>query len=115
QKAADLLVKVGLWEPAEGGFQIHDYLDYNPSADDVRAEQARISESRAKAGRMGGIASGIARRKHSRSKGEAKPKQEGSNEDEPAADPLEASGSKTKPRPDPTPSASNEAESEPRK
>lgn len=95
QRHADLLVEVGLWEVADGGYQIHDYLDYNPSADEVRADQARKHEAKAKAGRAGGIASGIARRKHEGSRVEAESKQ---------------NGSETKPRPDPTPSASNEAE-----
>lgn len=33
---ADTLVKVGLWEEIADGYQIHDYLEYNPSAEDVR-------------------------------------------------------------------------------
>ena len=31
------LVDAGLWRPVEGGYQIHDYLDYNPSAAQVKA------------------------------------------------------------------------------
>lgn len=38
------MVAAGLWEEAEGGFQIHDYLDYNPSAKTVR--QTRKSSAR---------------------------------------------------------------------
>ena len=34
------LVEVGLWEETEGGFLVHDYLDYNPSAAKVKAERA---------------------------------------------------------------------------
>lgn len=94
QKHADLLVRVGLWETVEGGYQVHDYLDYNPSAEEVRADQARKHEAKARAGRAGGIASGVARRKHSRSSDEAETKQ---------------TGSETKPRPDPSPTASSEA------
>lgn len=33
---ADALVTAGLWEKVEGGFRIHDFLDYNDSRDDVR-------------------------------------------------------------------------------
>lgn len=87
KKQAELLVKVKLWQLAEGGYQIHDYLDYNPSADEVRAEQARRHEAKVKAGRAGGVASGAARRKHTRSSNEADAKQ---------------NRSETKPRPDPT-------------
>ena len=48
----------GLWERAKGGFQIHDYLDYNPSRAQVLDERKRKSEG----GRRGGFASGKARR-----------------------------------------------------
>jgi hypothetical protein len=40
QKLADALVSVGLWEVAEGGYQVHDYLDCgflaDPSIQDLR-------------------------------------------------------------------------------
>jgi hypothetical protein len=35
QAQAKQLVNAGLWEAVDGGYQIHDYLDYNPSRDDV--------------------------------------------------------------------------------
>ena len=38
------LVEVGLWDEAEGGFEIHDYLDYNPSRDDALASRKSHSE-----------------------------------------------------------------------
>jgi len=34
------LVAVGLWDEAEGGYRIHDYLEYQPSAEEVKAERA---------------------------------------------------------------------------
>jgi hypothetical protein len=34
------LLDAGLWEDAEGGYQIHDYLDYNPSREQVLAQRA---------------------------------------------------------------------------
>ncbi|WP_148835311.1 hypothetical protein [Streptomyces sp. sk2.1] len=38
--AAKELVERGLWEVhEEGGWQIHDYLEYNPAAEQVRAER----------------------------------------------------------------------------
>jgi hypothetical protein len=52
------LVEVGLWEAADGGFQVHNYLEYNPSAERVRETRA----ARAKAGHVGGIHSGESRR-----------------------------------------------------
>lgn len=38
--AAERLVTVGLWEPDGDGYRIHDYLDYQPSAAQVRAQRA---------------------------------------------------------------------------
>lgn len=40
---AGILVGVGLWENEPPDFQIHDYLQYQPSADQVRAERANGS------------------------------------------------------------------------
>lgn len=60
---ADKLVSVGLWSRVDGGFQIHDYLEYNPSAEKVKAERkaaqermqrARSGEVRANNGRSSG-------------------------------------------------------------
>ena len=35
------LVAAGLWHECEGGYRIHDYHDYQPSAEQVRAERDR--------------------------------------------------------------------------
>lgn len=43
------LVRVGLWERTENGYRIHDYLDYNPSREEVNA----ISAIRSEAGKRG--------------------------------------------------------------
>jgi hypothetical protein len=37
---ADQLVKVGLWEEVEDGYRIHDFLEYQPSAEQVKAERS---------------------------------------------------------------------------
>jgi hypothetical protein len=47
---ADKLVEVGIWEKVEGGYQIHDYLEYNPSREQVLATR----QARAEAGAVGG-------------------------------------------------------------
>lgn len=53
------LVDAGLWIPHDGGgFLIRDFLDYNPTAADVKEKR----EKRAAAGRLGGLRSGEARR-----------------------------------------------------
>jgi hypothetical protein len=49
-ECAQKLVEVGLWEPTETGYQIHDYHDYNPPAEQVKATR----KARAEAGRRGG-------------------------------------------------------------
>lgn len=41
-----------LWDDAEGGFQIHDFLKYNPSREQVENRR----EERAESGRKGGLA-----------------------------------------------------------
>lgn len=47
---AGRLVDAGLWEVADGGYRVHDYLDYQPS----REKAQSISEVRAQVGRKGG-------------------------------------------------------------
>lgn len=49
------LVRVGLWEPhpSGDGWQIHDYLEFNPSREEVLAARQTLSEKRAEAGRRG--------------------------------------------------------------
>jgi hypothetical protein len=44
---AGRLVHVGLWEAVEGGYRIHDYLDYNRSSADVRAERDETARRQA--------------------------------------------------------------------
>ncbi len=76
EKVAAELVDRGLWERLPYGWRIHDYLTYNPSADDVRAKRAGVHGVRVAAGRAGGIASGEARRRSKReANGEANAKQ----------------------------------------
>lgn len=74
-KDAQQLVDAGLWSEVDGGWTFHDFHSYNPTAEEVRAERAMRHEAKVRAGRAGGIASGVARRKHSpkqtRSSGEA--------------------------------------------
>lgn len=53
QATAEHLVAVGLWERTPDGYEIHDYHDYNPPSDEVKA----MRKARAEAGRRGGKAS----------------------------------------------------------
>lgn len=58
------LVGENLWEDGQSGYVIHDFLEYNPSRDEVDAERDKTAEQR----RRAGVASGAARRrtKHER-------------------------------------------------
>ena len=71
RKLALSLVAAGLWVEHDAGYCFHDWEHYQPSAAEVRADRATKHEAKAKAGRSGGIASGVARR----SNAEAEPKQ----------------------------------------
>jgi hypothetical protein len=68
------LVSRGCWRETDDGWEIHDFLVYQPS----RSKVLQTREERKKAGSAGGTASGESRRRSSqapRSKREAKPKQ----------------------------------------
>ena len=41
---AKQLEDAGLWDRVEGGWEIHDYLDYNPSREQVTAERKKNAE-----------------------------------------------------------------------
>ena len=43
----DALVEQGQWEPVDGGWRIHDYLDHNPSRAEVEARRRRDAERKA--------------------------------------------------------------------
>jgi hypothetical protein len=79
QDVLDRLVTVGFLDLAEGGYQLHDFGQYNPSAAAEREKRDRVSQARKEAGRRGGQRSGEARQGgnvfHLRSKPEANPKQ----------------------------------------
>jgi hypothetical protein len=43
-KHAAALVAAGLWDAVEGGWQVHDYLDFQPAREKVLAERAANAE-----------------------------------------------------------------------
>jgi hypothetical protein len=57
EKFAKDLERAGLFRPAEGGWVLHDYLDWNPSKEQV----LKVRADRQAAGQAGGLASGQAR------------------------------------------------------
>jgi len=44
KRPVEELVQAGLWIPVEGGFQVHDYLEFNQSAERVRANRDAAKE-----------------------------------------------------------------------
>lgn len=48
-RAVEDLVAAGLWHRNGTGYVMHDYLDWNPSAEKVRAERAAAAERQRKA------------------------------------------------------------------
>jgi hypothetical protein len=50
QAIASRLVEHDFWEYADGGYRVHDFLDWNPS----RAEVLALREARSQAGKQGG-------------------------------------------------------------
>lgn len=93
RRLADRLVHVGRWEVENGGWRIHDYLEYHPSRADAEEMKEHIREVRAEAGRRGGLASAAKR-------GQANGKQVATQANE--ANEQHRAGQATKPRPVPT-------------
>jgi len=56
-RCSSALIRVGLFDEADGGIQVHDYLDHNKSREQIEG----LRSQRTKAGHSGGIASGKAR------------------------------------------------------
>lgn len=51
--APALLVEARLWETRGTGWLIHDFLDFNPSREEVQGDRSELSRVRAEAGRKG--------------------------------------------------------------
>ena len=52
----DALVLAGLWNEAEGGFQFHEWQDFQPSAEVEKAKRKATSAARSRAGKAGAAA-----------------------------------------------------------
>jgi hypothetical protein len=52
RKIADKLVEVNLWEAAEGGYQIHDFLTFNKSKQEIELLNKTRANNGAKGGRL---------------------------------------------------------------
>jgi hypothetical protein len=71
QAIASRLVEHDLWELVDDGFQVHDFLDWNPS----RAEVLALKAARSEAGKRGGQHSRANAQANAQASAQAKPKQ----------------------------------------
>ena len=53
---ADALVMAGLWHEAEGGYQFHDWNDFQPDAEAEKEKRKAVSKARSDAGKAGAAA-----------------------------------------------------------
>lgn len=90
RETAEHLELAGLWELGPDGWIIHDYLAFQPSADDIRNRTDRIATIRAEAGRKGAES----RWQHGKPHGKAK-----ASDSKPMAKPKQTDG----PNPNPVP------------
>lgn len=97
------LCHAGLWDEVEGGYQFHDWDDFQPCAEDEKERRREISEKRKAAGRKGAAA---------RWAGNSDGKPDGKRNGKPMANALPDYGKPMAPsRPDPSLSISNDIES----
>ncbi len=99
---ATALVSVGMWEERQGGYLIHDFLDYQPSRAEIEA-QRKVKRD---AGRAGGIRSGESRRSRSEADVKQTRSRTGSTieaEHEAEGQPNHEAKGQPKPKPDPDP------------
>jgi hypothetical protein len=83
-RLASTLVEVGLWEVSEGGYQFHDWDDYNPTRVEVKADREAARE------RMKRLRSREVRPNNKRTSAEVPPKFAGSSDQvrDPRPDPT---------------------------
>ena len=61
RKAIDALLSAGLWDRVPGGYEVHDYLDYNKSKQEVKELQSKKAAAGSKGGKASAQASAQAR------------------------------------------------------
>jgi hypothetical protein len=71
QAIAQRLVEHNYWEVVDGGFMVHDFLDWNIS----KAEAMALKEAKSEAGRRGGQANVAKRQASAQASAQANPKQ----------------------------------------
>jgi len=61
-RLAEILVDAGLFDKIDGGYRVHDYHDFNLTADEARKKLDDTHEAKVRAGRAGGRRSGEVRK-----------------------------------------------------
>jgi hypothetical protein len=88
EELARKLVDAGLWEDAGDAYQVHDYLEYQPS----KKASGKLSQARSKVGKQG-----------ARARWQADSKHDGKRHGKPVANTMANGMAKTCPDPDPDP------------
>jgi len=106
-----VLTDAAMWEKVEGGYRIHDFLDYNPS----KAEVLAARESKKEAGRLGGKRSAEAKHsiKQTASTAPSTPEAEAPAKLKPVPVPVPVPGSVPVPASDSDPQGEEERRSNP--
>jgi len=98
QAIASRLLEHEMWEIASNGYQVHDFLDWNPSKSEVLA----LRKARSEAGKLGGERSGEARRAESKQLLEQMPSKS-SSKNEAKTNPVPVPVPVPEPGPEPVP------------
>jgi hypothetical protein len=56
---ADQLVNVGLWDTTPNGWAIHDFLEYNPTAEQVKEDRRKARERQARWRERNGVTNAV--------------------------------------------------------
>ncbi len=97
-RLAETLVSLNMWEKRQGGYLIHDFLEYQPSRAEIEAQRKVKRE----AGRAGGLRSGESRRSRTEAEPKQSAKQTGSRTEADQEPDGQAEG-QAKSKPDPVP------------
>ena len=102
EASAAKLVEVGLWDIDGDGWQIHDYLDYNPTRETVTAKRAEAKE---RMQHLRGLRSPDVRANTERTSPDVRPLPSPSPSPSPSPDPIPSSCSSPAAEPRPEPNA----------
>jgi hypothetical protein len=103
---AGKLVEVGLWDEIEGGYQVHDYHDFQPTSGQVRGQQANQHEAKVAGGKA--RAAGAKRDQQGRLIPAGQGQQSQQDDQQEASSPPPAPLALVQPQPQPQPQEANQ-------